>query len=156
MALFGNLFGVLGTQASSYVLKGNVPLLSCTSKALYIGSISSLSLSILKEGIPEIPLTLEFWSILLYLGVLNSAVSFIVYSYAIKKHGPAVASYLWILTPATSLALSSFYEMYQWTLYSTAGVSLIVLGSFIVVRLPYKFVWERFVGLLYRKAFHQT
>ena len=129
LAFLSTFFSVVGTQASGILSKRGVPIIFSVSRALFIGGTLSILVSLVKDGIPTFPRTVEFWGSLLYLGMISSAMSYTLYGYLIKKYGPGVASYLWIASPAISLALSALFEEYDWTVISSMGIMFIIVGG---------------------------
>ncbi len=129
LAFISTFFSVIGTQVSGIVLKRGISISFCTSRALLIGGLLSLAATVLKNGTPIIPTAPEFWVSILYLGVASSSICYALYNYLIKNYGPGVASYLWIAMPGVCLAISAFYEDYEWTIASTIGILAITLGS---------------------------
>ncbi len=129
LAFSSTFFSVIGTQVSGKLAKRGIPILFSISRALLIGAFLSIGVSLLKDGIPLFPHAVPFWTSLLYLGIISSAASYTLYGYLIKKYGPGVASYLWIASPAISLALSTFCEGYGWTVFSSIGIILIIIGG---------------------------
>jgi drug/metabolite transporter (DMT)-like permease len=129
LAFLSTFFSVIGTQASGILSKRGVPVILSVSRALFVGGLLSLSVSLMKDGVPILPRTAEFWGSLIYLGIISSAMSYTLYGYLIKKYGPGVASYLWIASPAISLALSALFETYDWTAISSMGIVCIIVGG---------------------------
>ena len=134
LAFLSTFFSAIGTQISGKISKKQIPILFSTSRALFIGGLISLITSLIKEGWPVLPQSFEFWGSLLYLAIFSSAISYILYGYLIKKYGPGVASYLWILSPTISLALSAIFEAYQWTIISTMGLLFILSGGILTAQ----------------------
>lgn len=131
LAFLSTFFSVVGTQVSGILSKRGIPIIFSVSRALFIGGLISIFVSLVKDGVPIFPRTAEFWGSLIYLGIISSAMSYMLYGYLIKKHGPGVASYLWIASPAISLTLSALFEEYNWTAISSMGVVCIVVGGFL-------------------------
>ncbi len=129
LAFFSTFFSVVGTQASGILSKRGIPIILSTSRALFVGGLLSIAVSLIKDGMPIFPYETEFWVSLIYLGIISSAMSYTLYGYMIKKYGPGVASYLWIASPAISLSLSALFEKYEWTAISSMGIVFIVVGG---------------------------
>jgi len=129
LAFLSTFFSVIGTQASGIISKRGVPIVLSVSRALFIGGSLSILVSLVKDGIPTFPQTPEFWGSLIYLGIISSAMSYMLYGYLIKQYGPGVASYLWIASPAISLTLSALFEEYDWTAISSMGIMFIIVGG---------------------------
>jgi len=129
LAFLSTFFSVIGTQASGFLSKRGVPIIVSVSRGLFVGGLLSILVSVLKDGIPTLPHTAEFWGSLLYLSIISSALSYMLYGYLIKQYGPGVASYLWIASPVISLTLSALFEGYEWTVISSLGVVFILIGG---------------------------
>lgn len=87
-------------------------------------------------------LNLEFaidWSFrylgsLLYLSVVGSVLAFAAYLTLMGRIGAVKASYSTLFVPIVALVLSTVFESYQWHIYSVLGLSVIILGQWLVLR----------------------
>ena len=78
---------------------------------------------------------------LLFLAIFATVVGFWSYLTLVGHIGPERAAYTTVLFPLIALALSTWFEDFQWTAPDFAGVALILLGNAVILtkRLP---VWH--------------
>jgi drug/metabolite transporter (DMT)-like permease len=79
------------------------------------------------------PFTFE-WTVgyslsLVYLAVLGSIVTFACYLTLMERLGAAPASYVGVMVPVVALAVSFFFEKFEWGWLTTLGVALSVAGN---------------------------
>lgn len=79
-------------------------------------------------------LSLMFVGSILYLSLLVTTSSSLVYTKMIEKIGPGPASFLWIVLPVNSLLFSSFFEDYHWDLITTIGMLFVMIGGGLMVK----------------------
>lgn len=71
---------------------------------------------------------------LLYLALLGSIVTFACYLTLVARIGAAPASYIGVMTPVVALVISAMFENLVWSLMTTAGVALLVVGNVFMLR----------------------
>ncbi len=70
---------------------------------------------------------------LLYLAVFATVVGFWTYLTLIGRIGPERAAYATVLFPIVALALSTWFEDFQWTGLAVAGVALVLVGNVVIL-----------------------
>ena len=73
---------------------------------------------------------------LLFLALFASAIAFGCYLTLVGRIGPANAAYATVLFPIVALALSTWFEDYEWQNRALVGVGLILIGNAIVLSRP--------------------
>lgn len=73
-----------------------------------------------------------FWYALGFLAIVSSVIAFVAYLALIRREGPIRASYATVLFPVIAMALSALLEGYIWTLTSTIGLALTLIGTIVV------------------------
>lgn len=126
----GVIFSVIGTVLTGQLSKKGYSPTWISSRGMIVGGIVSLAYSYSTESnITLFDQSLSFWGSLLYLALLVSTVSNVLYARLVRDFGPGNASFLWICIPICSLGVSTYLENYTWTSTVTLGVSLIILGG---------------------------
>ncbi len=139
--LYGLLFALLGTWCFSIGnmlsirnTKHNIMPFTANSYAMIYGC-AALLLIIIVRGISfEFTVSTEYIGSLLYLAIPASVLGFTFYLMLVDRLGASNAAYVLVLTPIVALSVSAVFENYQWTLYSTIGLLLVILGSVITLR----------------------
>jgi len=135
-SLYGLLFALLGTwlfsmgnMLSIRNSKHNIQPFTATSYAMVYGCVALLII-ILIRGLPfEFSITTEYIGSLLYLAIPASVLGFTFYLVLVDRLGASNAAYILVLTPVVALAASAIFEDYHWTIYSTLGLVLVILGN---------------------------
>lgn len=70
---------------------------------------------------------------LAYLAIVGSVVTFPLYFALIRDWGPGKAAYNSVAVPVVAMALSTFFEGYQWTLLASGGAVLAMIGLLIAL-----------------------
>ena len=130
---------------SGYYLPLGVPLISVRNSNRQIGvlqgnawgmlySAVGLAVYVLINGITiSFSAPTSYWLSLLYLSVFGTVIAFGCYFALLKNIGPEKASYAIVLFPLVAVALSSFFEGFEWHANTFAGFSLVLLGNAIVL-----------------------
>ena len=71
---------------------------------------------------------------LVYLALFGSVIAFWAYLTLIGRIGADRASYTTLLFPLVALLISTVVEDYQWTLIGFAGLCLVLVGNWLVMR----------------------
>jgi drug/metabolite transporter (DMT)-like permease len=139
--LYGLLFALLGTWCFSIGnmlsirnTKHNIKPFTANSYAMVYGC-AALLLIILARGISfEFTMSTEYIGSLLYLAIPASVLGFTFYLILVDRLGASNAAYILVLTPIVALSASAVFEDYHWTLYSTLGLVLVILGNVLTQR----------------------
>ena len=70
---------------------------------------------------------------LAYLAIVGSVVTFPLYFALIRDWGPGKAAYNSVAVPVVAMALSTFFEGYQWMLLASGGAVLAMIGLLIAL-----------------------
>ena len=128
-ALAGTWFFSIGNMLSIRNSRNNVQPFTATSYAMLYGCLALLIIILVKGLEFKLNTEIKYLASLLYLAVPASVIGFTAYLVLVDRIGANSASYLLVITPIVALIVSSFYESYQWTHYSSIGLVLVVLGN---------------------------
>ncbi len=78
----------------------------------------------------------RYWLGAVYLGVIASALAFLLYFDVIRMIGPGRAAYSSVLVPILAMALSTLFEGYRWSLPAALGGVLGLVGLLVALRAP--------------------
>lgn len=125
----GNMF--------SAAFQGNgMPVLSANAWSMLYGT-AFIALFALFRGQPFIiEWTPRYVLSILWLAVAGTAIGFFAYVTLIGRIGTGRTGYVTVLMPLVALALSTFFEGYDWTIYAMAGAVLILAGNAMVLSAP--------------------
>jgi drug/metabolite transporter (DMT)-like permease len=71
-----------------------------------------------------------------YLALFGSIAAFGCYLTLLGRIGADRAAYATLLFPVVALAISTVFEGYRWTAYGLTGMSLVLIGNFLVLSRP--------------------
>ncbi len=133
-ALLGTWFFSIGNMLSIRNTKHNIQPFTANSYAMVYACVALLFI-ILVRGIPfEFTMSIEYIGSLLYLAIPASVLGFTFYLILVDRLGASNAAYILVLTPIVALSASAVFEDYHWTLYSTVGLILVILGNVLTQR----------------------
>ena len=130
-ALAGTWCFSIGNMISIRNSKNKIQPFTATSYAMIYGCIALLIIVLFKDLSFEIALNTRYLASLAYLAIPASVIGFTVYLLLVDRIGANNAAYLLVITPIVALMISSIFESYQWTVYSTLGLLCVVLGNVI-------------------------
>ncbi len=130
-ALLGSWFFSMGNMVSIRNTRNNIGPFTATSYAMLYGCAALLIMILIKGLDFTISTDLRYIGSLLYLAVPASIIGFTAYLVLVDRIGANNAAYLLVITPIVALIVSSIFEDYQWTIYSTVGLTLVVFGNVI-------------------------
>jgi drug/metabolite transporter (DMT)-like permease len=149
--LFGLLFALLGTWCFSIGnmlsirnTKHNIKPFTANSYAMVYGCATLLFIILIRGLSFEFSVSPQYLGSLLYLAIPASVLGFTFYLILVDRLGASNAAYILVLTPIVALSASAVFEDYHWTLYSTLGLVLVILGNVLTQRK--KPLWSRFKG----------
>ena len=128
-ALAGTLCFSFGNIISMRNTRHNIKPFTSTSYAMLYGCLVLFLIIISKNLSFEFSFEHQYIGGLLYLAVPATVVGFTAYLILVDRVGAHNAAYLLVITPIIALVISSIFESYQWTLYSTVGLILVVMGN---------------------------
>jgi drug/metabolite transporter (DMT)-like permease len=139
-ASIGILFVLAGTMSASFGMlssalyqRRGLPVIETTTLGMVYGAIFSCVVSAAMGNPFNFDWSFGYISSLIYLAVFASVIGFVCYLTLLGKIGADRASYATVVFPLVSLTLSTFFEGFQWTVYTLAGTALIVVGNVIIL-----------------------
>jgi drug/metabolite transporter (DMT)-like permease len=127
LASFGNIIAARNKLHDLPLLVGNVWAMGYGAAAMYIAALLA-GVTISFDTSPAYVLSL------LYLVIFGSVIAFWAYLTLVGNIGADRAGYANLLFPLVALAISTAIEGYQWTLVAVAGMSLVMIGNWLVMR----------------------
>lgn len=134
LALLGTWCFSIGNMLSIRNSKHNIQPYTATSYAMIYGCIALLVI-ILMRGLPfAFSFSGQYIGSLLYLAIPASVLGFTFYLMLVDRLGASNAAYILVITPIVALTASALFEDYQWSLYSTIGLLLVIVGNVLTQR----------------------
>lgn len=126
-AALGNVYAQRGEEARA-------PLAASTAWAMAYGAVL-LALFALASGRPwAFEASVSYVLSLLYLTLIGSVVAFLLYFGLARRRGYTVSSYILALTPLIAMVMSAAFEDKKWSAAGIGGVTLVLLGQWLLLR----------------------
>lgn len=132
-ALLGSWFFSMGNMVSMRHSKVGMDNLTSNSWSMLYGCLLMFIVNAANGDPLVIDTSERYLGALLYLALIASVLAFPVYLLLVKRIGPSSAAYVLVATPILALAISSYFEHYQWVWTGALGVALILLGNVLVL-----------------------
>lgn len=110
------------------------PLETGVAYAMLYGGLINSGFALATVGAPLFDARPEYWLGLAYLGIVASAVAFLIYYTLIRRLGAARAGYVNVVVPVLAMAASTLFEHYVWTPAAALGVVLALAGLVVALR----------------------
>lgn len=137
-AVAGTYVASLGNITSARNQKAGIPVIQSNAFGMLYGAIAMFLFALISGKTPTFELTYSYTLSLLYLSVFGSLVAFGAYLTLIGNIGASKAAYVSLLAPIIALTISTFFEGYEWTLFSLSGAALILIGNVVALRFSKK------------------
>jgi drug/metabolite transporter (DMT)-like permease len=141
--LTGLLFALLGTwcfsmgnMLSMRNTKNNVQPFTATCYAMFYGCAALLFIILLRNISFTFSTTTQYIGSLLYLAIPASVLGFTCYLILVDRLGASNAAYILVITPIVALSASAIFEGYHWSLLSTLGLIMVMVGNLLTQRKP--------------------
>ena len=126
-AAFGNVFARRSEEAGAAVA-------AATAWAMTYGVLLLVLFALLTHRPWTFDARLPYILSLLHLALVGSVVAFVLYYGLARRRGYSTASYISALTPPLAMAMSALFESKQWGASALAGVALVILGQWLLLR----------------------
>lgn len=141
LCLIGTVFASAGMMTSAWnQRKRGLPVFQTNAYGMLYGT-GFITLLTLARGTPfTFDPSLSYILSLLYLAVFATVIGFWTYLTLIGRIGAGRAAYATVLFPIIALALSTWFEGFEWTALAGGGVVLVLLGNVAILttRNPFK------------------
>jgi drug/metabolite transporter (DMT)-like permease len=134
--LIGVLCASWGNMASAYNQQQKLPILQSNAFGMFYGALFATIIAIILGEKPTISFTFPYISSLLYLAIFGSIIAFGAYLKLLGQIGPGRAAYMFVITPIIALIISSFFEGFQWHIFTVIGMILIIIGNILALYKP--------------------
>jgi drug/metabolite transporter (DMT)-like permease len=135
LTLFGAFLASLGNITSAHNQKNNLPVLQTNAFGMLYGAISMLIITLMVGKPFEFDVSFAYISSLVYLTIFGSIIAFSSYLTLLGRIGADKSGYVALVIPVFALVLSTIFENYRWSTFALLGVSFILLGNVLVLRI---------------------
>lgn len=128
-ALIGTWCFSIGNMISIRNTRNNIKPYTATSYGMIYGCLALLLIIYIRGLSFSIDLSTQYLGSLVYLAIPATVMGFTLYLMLVDRIGANSASYVLLITPIVALVVSSVFESYHWTVYSSIGLTLVILGN---------------------------
>ncbi len=133
LAAISTFMASLGNIISARHQKYDLPVIQTNAYGMAYGTVI-MGLVVMASGKPFLfETTFVYIGSLFYLAVFGTVIAFGCYLKLIGKIGADRAAYATMLFPIVALAISTFYEGYQWSAHNIIGMMLVLVGNGLVI-----------------------
>lgn len=134
ICVFATFVASLGNIASIKAQRMQLPILQSTTFGLIYGTLIVMLVALIFGIKPSFDISQKYVMSLLYLSIVGTIGGFTVYLHLLGRIGAERAAYAFVVLPLVSLALSTEFEGFRWTLITFAGIALVVIGNVLVLK----------------------
>ncbi len=133
LALPATVIVSLGNMVSAKLQRSGLPVVQTTAYGVFYGGLLT-TIFALARGLPfTFEHTALYAGTLVFLAVFPTVLGFVFYLTLLGRLGTDRAAYATVLFPIVALTLSTFFEGFEFTALSLAGVVVVLLGNVIVL-----------------------
>ncbi len=134
--LAGVLTAAIGNLFAARAQALEVRVAPATGWAMAYGTVGLVAYALL-TGTPFLfEATAGYVISLIYLAVFGSVAAFLLYYALARRTGYSFASYISALTPPIAMGISAVFEGARWGWEALAGLLLVMLGQYLLIRAP--------------------
>ncbi len=134
LCILATYFASLGNILSARNQKNHLPIIQTNGFGMAYGAVIMLALAFCTGKTFQFVQTFEYLGSLIYLSIFGTIIAFGCYLALIGNIGADRAAYATLLFPLVALAISTFWEGYEWTGSALFGVGLILCGNLLMIR----------------------
>jgi len=133
LAAVSTFMASLGNIIAARHQKYELPVIQTNAYGMAYG-VAIMGIIVIASGKPfNFETTFAYMGSLFYLAVFGTVIGFGCYLKLIGKIGADRAAYATMLFPIVALAISTFYEGYQWSAHNIIGMVLVLIGNGLVI-----------------------
>lgn len=134
ICLLATFMASLGNIASVQVQRLQLPILQSTTYGLVYGTLIVMVIALIFGIQPMFDFSHKYIGSLFYLSLVGTIGGFAVYLRLLGNIGADRAAYAFVVLPLVSLALSTEFEGFTWTITTWLGIILVLAGNILVLR----------------------
>jgi len=136
LCMVGVLLASTGNMISMNNQKKKLPLVQANTWGMFYGTVFMLIILFATGKKLNFSTQIEYISSLIYLALFGSVIGFSCYLTLLNKIGAHKASYANIMFPAVAVALSTFFEGFEWNAHTMIGFVCMIIGNLVVLAKP--------------------
>jgi drug/metabolite transporter (DMT)-like permease len=115
-------------------IRRGITVLTANSWGMAYGAIGLYAAALVLQVPITVSTKTDYLVSLFYLSFVSTVLAFWAYMVLLARIGADRASYTTLIFPVVALMVSSVVEDYRWTLWSFAGLALVLAGNWLAMR----------------------
>jgi drug/metabolite transporter (DMT)-like permease len=136
LAVLAVVGSAVGNLFAAKVQALEIPVTTSTAWAMAYGAAGLAVYALVSGQAFVFEFTPAYIGSLVYLSVFGSVAAFLTYYFLARRTGYSFASYISALTPPLAMGISAAFEGARWGWEALAGLVLVVLGQYLLIRAP--------------------
>ena len=133
LVLFGTLIASLGNMTAVVNTNRGLPVVAVNAHAMAFAAMLAFLIAAALGREFNFSTRADYIVSLAYLTIFGSAVAFGCYLALLRRIGASRASYSTVLYPIVALLISTYLEGYRWTTLAIIGMSLTLIGNWLIL-----------------------
>ena len=133
LCIVGTTVFCLGNMVSAPLQRDKVPVFASSGYGMLYGSAALFLYAALRGHSFAIEWTPSYLGAFLYLVLIASIIAYASYLTLLGRIGADRAAYVTVLGPAVALAVSTFFENFQWSVLAALGLAAVLAGNVLVL-----------------------
>lgn len=146
LSLLGTYGFSLGNMVSVRHQRRGLKITTTNAYAMLYGAVLMGAIALVQGASFSLPNEPRYMGALFYLAIVGSIGGFGAYFMLVGRIGAGRAAYSSVLFPLVALALSTFFEGYQWRAEAVLGLAMILTGNLLMFDAHGR-VWRWLLGL---------
>ncbi len=143
IVLIATYLASVGNTIAAGRSASKLPVLSMSAWGMLYGTGFLTAASLLNGNPVVFDFSTPYVASLVYLSLFGTVIAFTSYLELIKRIGAERAGYISVAFPVVALAISTFFEGYQWSIPAALGIVLVLGGNVYILRTRQKKVEQR-------------
>jgi len=136
LAIAAVVLSAVGNLFAAKVQAMEIPVATSTAWAMAYGAAGLAAYALITGQPFAFEFTPAYIGSLVYLALFGSVAAFLTYYFLARRTGYSFASYISALTPPLAMGISAIFEGARWGWEALAGLVLVVLGQYLLIRAP--------------------
>ncbi|MEE4279754.1 MAG: DMT family transporter [Halieaceae bacterium] len=134
ICFLGTLCASAGNLMASGNLRRGLTVLTCNTWGMFYGALTLYLAAVLLGIRIELSFERDYLLSLIYLALIATVLAFWAYMSLLARIGADRAAYTTLIFPIVALIVSSVVEDYRFTIWSLAGLTLVLFGNWLALR----------------------
>jgi drug/metabolite transporter (DMT)-like permease len=143
LGLAATILFCAGNMFSANYQRRGLPVLAANTWGMLYGTLWFAVMAVARNEPFVVEWSARYLLSIAWLAIPSTVIGFAAYLTLLGRVGEGRASYSTVLIPVVALAMSTFFEDYEWTLSAATGALFVLVGNVVVLSAPQSAAWSR-------------